>query len=141
MTSPQTIAHHIQHLAVLLNRQADQVLQEQLGIGLSQFRIMEVLQAEPASRQKNIASCLGQTEASISRQAKLMQTRAIVSIATNPQNRREHAMSLTPKGEKLLEAGTQVLTQHYELAFTSLSAKDQTTLDKLLAVANTDSLW
>lgn len=132
MEPTQAILHYIQHLAVLLHRQSDQVLQEQLGIGVSQYRILQVLQNNPSIQQKQIANLLGQTEASISRQVKLMQQRAMLVAQVNPQNRREHLTTLLPKGERLLEAGAQVLLHYHKPSLDSLSGKEQVALAKLL---------
>ena len=133
MDPSQAILYYLQHLSVLTSRQSDQVLQEQLGIGMSQYRILQVLQGNPSVQQKQIASLLGQTEASISRQVKLMQDRSMIVAEANPQNKREHLTTLLPKGERLLEVGTQVLLQYHRPGIESLSSKDQATLVKLLA--------
>lgn len=129
----RAIVYYIQHLAVLINRQSDQVLQEQLGIGLSQFRILQVVSTNPSIQQKQIASLLGQTEASISRQIKLMLGRGLIAIEPGPQDRREHLTVLLPKGERLLEAGTRVVAQYHEPALASLKPKEQDALLRLLA--------
>ena len=72
MRPTNTIGYLLQHVSSLLAKQSDQVLQEQLGIGLAQFKILRTLQTEPRTPQREIAFNLGQTEASISRQVKLM---------------------------------------------------------------------
>lgn len=133
MDPSQAIVYYIQHLAVLTSRQSDQILQEQLGIGMSQYKILQVLQTNPSVQQKQIASLLGQTEASISRQVKLMQDKMMISAQANPQNRREHLTTLLPKGLRLLEVGTEVLAQYHRPATDILSAKEQNVLLKHLA--------
>jgi DNA-binding MarR family transcriptional regulator len=137
MDPAQAITYYIQHLAVLTGRQSDQILQEQLGIGMSQYRILEVLQTNPSVQQKQIASLLGQTEASISRQVKIMQDKSMISAQANPQNRREHLTTLLPKGERLLEVGTEVLAQYHRPAIDSLSGKEQVNLLKHLSQLHT----
>lgn len=138
MESTQAILYYIQHLAVLIHRQSDQVLQEQLGIGVSQYRILQVLQNNPSIQQKQIAGLLGQTEASISRQVKLMQRKAMIIAQANPQNRREHLTTLLPKGERLLEAGRQVLLQYHSPSLEALSHKEREALAKLLGRLQTN---
>jgi DNA-binding MarR family transcriptional regulator len=133
MDDAQAISYYLQHLAVLIGRQSDQVLQEQLGIGMSQFRILQAVQANPSVQQKQVASLLGQTEASVSRQVKLMMTRGMISAEANPQNRREHITVILPKGERLLEAGVQVLANYHGPAFQSLSGRQQAKLVELLS--------
>jgi len=133
MKSPQTILDSLQHLAILTHRQSDIVLQEQLGIGMSQYRILQVLQTNPTLQQKQIAGLLGQTEASISRQVRLMQDRMMVSARVNPENRREHLTTLLPKGQRLLEAGAEVLASQHQGMVTGLSRNERDVLTSLLS--------
>jgi DNA-binding MarR family transcriptional regulator len=121
----QGILYYVQHLAVLIGRQSDQILQEQLGIGLSQFRILQTLQANTAIQQKQVASLLGLTEASVSRQAKIMLTKGMIFAKVNPQNRREHLLVISPKGERLLAAGVQIVSQYHYPTMDKLKAKDR----------------
>src|ERR1700755_3521534 len=92
-----TTGYLLQHTATILMRQSDQVLQERLGIGMSQFRVLLMLQRNANSQQRKLAECLGQTEASISRQIKLLCEKSLLAVRVNPQSRREHIAVLTPK--------------------------------------------
>jgi DNA-binding MarR family transcriptional regulator len=122
----------IQHVATLLGRQSDQVLQEQLGVGLSQYKILRILQVNDRIQQRQIADLLGQTEASISRQIKLLIGKQMISSHANPANRREHLTTLTPRGTRVLEAANTVLEQYHTATLDTLSSKEQATLLKLL---------
>ncbi|HSX23988.1 MAG TPA: MarR family winged helix-turn-helix transcriptional regulator, partial [Candidatus Saccharimonadales bacterium] len=72
MGPTNNIGYLLQHLSGVLAKQSDQALQERLGIGFSQFKILRVLQHSPQTQQRQIAEWIGKTEASISRQIKLM---------------------------------------------------------------------
>jgi DNA-binding MarR family transcriptional regulator len=115
----------IQNLASLLQRQADQVLQEQLGIGMSQFRILKIVQANPHMMQRHIADSLGQTEAGISRQVKLLLSQKLLVTQRNPKNRREHITVLTPKGFQMTEAALEVLQLAQAPLVDGMSEKQQ----------------
>jgi len=132
--SPQSIDFFIQHVATLLARQSDQVLQEQLGVGLSQFKILRTLEVNPRIQQRQIADLLGQTEASVSRQIKLLKAKHMIASAVNPINRREHLTTLLPRGIRVLEAASDVLDQYHAPTLNTLSTKDQATLMRLLKV-------
>ncbi|HXR49712.1 MAG TPA: MarR family winged helix-turn-helix transcriptional regulator, partial [Verrucomicrobiae bacterium] len=67
MGPTNNLSYLIQHLAAVMGKQSDQLLQEQLGIGYSQYKILMVLEWNPRVQQRTIAESLGQTEASISR--------------------------------------------------------------------------
>jgi len=134
MQSSGNIGTLLQHTASLLARQSDQVLQEQLGIGMSQFKILRSLQTNPHIQQRQIANLLGQTEASISRQIKLLHDKHMIETAVNPQNRREHLTTLTAKGAKVVSAAMEVLQKYHAPTFNALSAKQH---DEFIELLNT----
>lgn len=110
----------IQHLAAIIGRQSEQLLREQLGIGLSQYKILMVLEWNPRVQQRAIANSLGQTEASVSRQIKLLTAQGLLVSKPDPQNRRKHLTAPTPRGMQLTEAAGDLLRRHYTPEFNRL---------------------
>jgi DNA-binding MarR family transcriptional regulator len=117
-----------------MSRQADQVLQERLGIGMSQFKILMILKWDTNVQQKYIADSLGQTEASISRQIKLLHEQNLLSTTINPKNRRQHITTLTGKGERLTEQAFEVLHTYNLPILGRLSDKQQKQLIEMLSI-------
>lgn len=132
MESGIGLAYLLQHTATMMVRQSDQMLQERLGIGMSQLRILMMLQHEPNVRQRKLADRLGQTEASISRQIKLLQEKSLLAIRINPHSRREHLTVPTPKGVKLTQAALEVINQYNAPVIEKLSSKQQTQVAAVL---------
>ena len=132
MQPTHRIGYLLQHVSALLAKQSDQVLQEQLGIGFSQFKILRTLQTSPEIKQRDIADNLGQTEASISRQVKLMLEAGLLHIIVSPKDHRQHLTVPTRKGERLTEAALAVLGRYHAPTFNSLSEKQQNQLTELL---------
>ena len=130
---PEAIGYLLQHVASTLQRQSDQVLQERLGIGMSQYRILTTLQASPNTSQRQMADSLGQTEASISRQVKLLQERGMLQLQVDPSEKRKHITHPTPKGLKITEAAREILNQYNMPMLDGLSSKEQTQLAAMLA--------
>lgn len=122
----------LQHTATILMRQSDQVLQERLGIGMSQYKLLMMLEQSPNVQQRKLAECLGQTEASISRQTKLLCEKGLLAIRVNPKSRREHITVLTPKGLKVTEAASDVLSNYHSPMFEMLNDKQQQQLMEIL---------
>ena len=122
----------IQRLAFRIERHADQILLEKLGIGFSQFRIIHELERNPKAKQNQIARALGQTEASISRQVKIMRADRLMITSINPSNKREHITTLTPKGIRIKDAATESLEKLYKNIIEDLSAKDLDRLNKII---------
>lgn len=120
MGPTNNLSYLIQHLADVTGKQSDQVLQEQLGIGLSQFKILMVMEWNPRVQQKAIADSLGQSEASVSRQIKLLRAKGLLQTKTDPQNRRKHLTAPTPLGMQVTEAATDILRRSFGPEFAQL---------------------
>ncbi len=132
MSQIGNISQRLNHLSFVLVRQSDQVLQERLGIGFSQFKIMKVLQTHPGIQQRAIADSLGQTEASISRQIKLLHDQNLLTTTVKPDNRRVHITTLSAKGARLADEATNVLDSFNEPVVSELSDKQQAQLLEIL---------
>lgn len=120
MGPTNNLGYLVQHLAAVMGRQTDQVLQEQLGIGLSQFKILMVLEWNPRVQQKAIADSLGQTEASISRQIKLLKAKKLLITKQDPQNRRRHITVPTTLGMQITEAATSIMRRNFGPEFSNM---------------------
>lgn len=134
MQPTHQLGYLLHHLSFVIDRQSDQILQERLGLGFSQFKILMALSWHGDVRQKHIAESLGQTEASISRQIQLMRSRAWLETKLNPRNRREHVIVLSAKGGRMLQKALSVLNIYHEPMFGSLSDKQQESLAESLKV-------
>ena len=130
MGPTNNLSYLLQHLASVHGKQADQVLQEQLGIGLSQYKILMVLEWNPRVQQRSIANSLGQTEASISRQIKLLTSKGLLTAQRDPANRRKHITTPTPLGMQITEAASNILRRSFGPEFANLGE------DQLLQLIN-----
>jgi len=126
------VGYLLQHTATILMRQSDQVLQERLGIGMSQYKLLMMLENSPNVQQRKLAECLGQTEASISRQTKLLCEKGLLASKVNPKSRREHITVLTAKGLKVTEAAADVLSIYHTPMLDLLNEKQQQQLMEIL---------
>jgi DNA-binding MarR family transcriptional regulator len=125
------------HISAVLARQSDQILLEQLGIGFSQYKILLILVEGKGVQQRQLATTLGQTEASISRQIKLLQDNGMITSKVNPANRREHITHLMPKGMKVTERATEILNNYHAPIFNRLSERQQAHMRELLTAMHT----
>lgn len=120
MGPTNNLSYLIHHLAAVMGKQSDQVLQEQLGIGLSQFKILMVLEWNPRVQQKAVADSLGQTEASVSRQIKLLKAKGLLVSLTDPNNKRKHITAPSPLGMQVTEAASNIMRRSFGPEFASL---------------------
>ena len=130
--SPSTLNYVLQHITATMHRQTDQMLQERLGVGVAQFKILTTLQERPAVQQRFLADSLGQTEASISRQIKLLAEKGLLTVQTSSESKRENITLLTPKGVKLTQAAREIVDTFHQPAFDQLSEKEHQQLTEIL---------
>lgn len=132
--SDNELAAGLHQLLSVLSRESDQRLLEQLGLGLSQYKILTALHTSSKPQQRLIALELGQTEASISRQIKILENKGMLTVSKNPDNLREHHIALTGHGLRLIEAAERVLGHYHEAVFTALGKKQRAALEEALAL-------
>lgn len=126
------IGYLLGHVADVAHRQTDQALTEQLGIGLSQLRILIVLQHYPNIPQRALAEHLGQTEASISRQIKLLADKAIIVVNVDPTEKRKRLVTLTSRGVKIVETAKERVDVIRQKLYADLSDKQRDALIEAL---------
>lgn len=132
MNAKSNLGYMLHHLSFVLDRQSDQLLQERFGIGFSQFKILMALKWHTGVQQKQIAEYLGQTEASVSRQIKLMTEQGLLQSRVSPLNRREHITTLTPRGERIADEAMSTLNDYHMPVFARLSQRQQEQLRDIL---------
>jgi DNA-binding MarR family transcriptional regulator len=125
MRSTDNPGYLLHHLAMVLDRQSDTVLQDRFGIGFSQFKILMALKWHEGVQQKEIAKYLGQTEASVSRQIKLLHDLGLLQNRVSPKSRRERITTLTVKGNKVAEGAKEALNDYHGPLFEQLTPSQQ----------------
>jgi DNA-binding MarR family transcriptional regulator len=132
MDYKDNLGYLLHHLGFVMDRQSDILLQERLDIGFSQFKILMALKWHASVQQRHIAEKLGQTEASVSRQIKLLKDAGYITVKQSPQNRREHITTLTTKGVTTVDKAMRALNEYHAPIFKSFTPSQQKALKDLL---------
>ncbi len=112
----------IHQLSAVLARDADHVLQQALGLGYAQCKLIWVLRrAGQQVNQSQIADWLNQTPAAISRQMKLLAARGLVAIAGSALDKRDHMIQLTAQGEAFADDSRAIIWRAQQHYFADLS--------------------
>lgn len=119
-------------LACSFERQSDQILLEKFGIGFSQYKILWAMQVNPGVGQRDLAASLAQTEASVSRQIKLLRNLGIIESRKNPKNRRQHLTLVTAKGLRLREVAAEALDELSVDVLSDFDSKSKNNFRELL---------
>jgi DNA-binding MarR family transcriptional regulator len=121
----------IQKLAFLLEKRADDSLKSQIDIGFAQYKVLEAINQNMLARQNMVASMLDQTEASVSRQVKILQRKGLIIIADVMGNKRARELSLTRVGEEIVRSAEEIIEISQAQVMGSLSYQEQTLLHEL----------
>lgn len=130
--SQTTLGYALHQLVFILDRQSDEALRGSLQIGYSQFKILMAAKHRSGLKQSDIASFLGQTEASVSRQIKIMKAEGLISVRIDPDNRRSRSIVLTDKGTALSRQCVELLEHTHAATFGSLSFAEQKIMQELI---------
>lgn len=119
-------------LSFVLEKRADEALKRELDIGFAQYKVLEAINQNTLTKQNAVAEMLDQTEASISRQVKILQKKGLITIDDVMGNRRARELSLTRVGEDLVRSAEHILDSlQQQTVMSDFSAKDQQVLSVL----------
>lgn len=122
----------LHNVSAALDKDSDQVLQERLGIGLAQFRVLLFLLENDGAKQNIIAASLSQTQPSISRQVKILQDKNLAVIRRNSGNRRDRLVFLTRRGALTADKALNALNDYHLPLFAHLGERNQKELIDIL---------
>lgn len=125
MNVHDNLGYMLHKLGSMLEHSSDVILFDEFGIGFSQFKILVSLQECGIMQQKDIANFLGQTEASVSRQIKLLKESHFLTSTKADDNKKANVISLTAKGSELADAAIRKLDSHYKPLFDVMPAAER----------------
>lgn len=85
----------------LADKFLDRELHSHFEISFSQFRVISIINHKPGISQKQVARTQETTEAAVSRHIDVLEKMNYVALTTNSNNRKEHNLYLTKRGQKL----------------------------------------
>jgi DNA-binding MarR family transcriptional regulator len=133
-------AFKIHALSQLMDKGAEQVLQEKMGISYSHFLILLILKNYGPSSQKEVANMLAVTPAAISRQIDALIEANLLRRQSRNGSRREYELSLTAKGEEKVVTSRQILVKRFDVLLQDVNLYEievfNRVLDHLLAGLN-----
>lgn len=125
MSPKDNLGFMLHKLGAMMEKQSDAALFGEFGLGFSQFKIMMALEHHAGVQQKEIANFLGQTEASISRQIKLLHDAGFLTVGERPEDKKKHIIELTAKGKRMSVDAFAVLQNFYQPVISQLTPAEQ----------------
>jgi MarR family transcriptional regulator for hemolysin len=121
----------IHQLAFLLEKKADDSLKSNIDIGFAQYKVLEAINQNMLAKQNTVAELLDQTEASISRQIKILQKKGLIKVSTVMGNKRAKELSLTGIGEEMVRQAEDILDESQSQIIGGLSYQEQRLFQEL----------
>src|SRR5271166_2806413 len=103
-----------------------------LGLGLSDFAILEVLLHKGAQPVNAIGKKVLLTSGSITTAVDRLETRKLVRRSGDPDDRRSRIVALTAAGERLISSAFEQHAVDMERAFGVLNSRERAALIRLL---------
>lgn len=123
----------LHRLEFILQHQSDKFLNDAIGIGFSQVRIMDEISVSHPRSQHEIALRLYQTEANISRQLKDLKSRGLVKIQPNKKDKRQKDVYLSSMGNKKYDQAQKLLASQHKQLLTTLGSNELRTFEQMLS--------
>jgi DNA-binding MarR family transcriptional regulator len=109
----------------LMDRAGDRLFRGGLGIGLTQYMVLSVVDARPGQfNQQSVAQTLGITKAAVSRQIEIGLAAGYITTSVSTYSRRDTIVTLTPKGTRLVRKGDALLATGQQRAFQPTNEAD-----------------
>ena len=109
----QQPAYALHALVAVLDRAADQILKERLGITFSRYLTLLTLQRLGSPTQRQLATELGVSEPSISRSVPLLTDEGYLTVTSVVGGGNRRRVELTTVGDKLVDEAADILEDSF----------------------------
>jgi DNA-binding MarR family transcriptional regulator len=120
-------------LAQKISTSASAIYRPRYGVGITDWRVMALLAAEPWIAPVRISEATGLDKAAVSRSLRDLAARGLVEIGDRGENRRRLPVALTRKGLTIHDELVKIALAREALLLEGFSPKERTTLQDLLA--------
>jgi DNA-binding MarR family transcriptional regulator len=128
----QQPAYALHALVAVLDRAADQILRERLGITYGRHLTLLTLQRLGSATQRELAAELGVSEPSVSRSVPLLTEEGFLTVTSVAGGGNRRQVELTSAGEKLVDEAADIL----EDSFAQLMEATGVNSDQIFAITN-----
>ncbi len=132
LNSNRHTALKVHRIHFLLDRLSDHLLQEKHSITFSQCMTLFAIRRCDGVSQRHAAHVQDVTEAAVSRHIESLEKAGFLNSLENPRNRREHTLTLTKSGLRVLTEASETLNASLKNVFKKLSVTEKEALDQSL---------
>jgi DNA-binding MarR family transcriptional regulator len=125
----QQPAYALHALVAVLDRAAEQILKERLGITFSRFLTLLTLQRLGTATQRELAGELGVSEPSVSRSVPVLTDEGFLTVTSVSGEGNRRRVELTAVGEKLVDEAADILEDSFAELMTAAGMEPDRILD------------
>ena len=125
----QQPAYALHALVAVLDRAADRILKERLGITFSRYLTLLTLQRLGSATQRELAAELGVSEPSVSRSLPLLTNDGFLTVTSVAGEGNRRRVELTAVGEKLVDEAADILEDSFAQLVTGAGMEPDRILD------------
>ncbi|MGI9084083.1 MAG: MarR family winged helix-turn-helix transcriptional regulator [Aeromicrobium sp.] len=125
-------AYALHALVAVLDRAADRILQERLGITFNRYLTLLTLQRLGQVTQRELAAELGVSEPSVSRSLPVLADEEFLTVTSVAGGGNRRSVALTTVGEKLVDDAADIL----ESSFAQLMSAAGVEPDQILGITS-----
>ena len=108
------LAYLLGKLMFELDRAADQLLQNHVGISYRRFFFLTVLQHCGTVTQHELAVALGYSDPAVSTMLVELAKNGYIQTTKSPEHARKRLVAITPKGNEVVAQGRHLLDSHFD---------------------------
>lgn len=117
--------YYLHRVAALIDKRGDAMFRDQLGISLRQFLLLRLIEmGAPTPSQQMIAERLGIAKSAVSRHIDIARQNGWIDVGVSEQSRRQHSVTLTKTGQRLLVRAQALLAQTETQGFAEIPDAD-----------------
>jgi DNA-binding MarR family transcriptional regulator len=110
---PEDLSFHLHALVARLDRSADRILRDELGVSYRRFLVLFMVRELGATTQRALADKLDVSEPSVSRMTSVLDEAGLLVAASDPAGGNRRRLRLTPAGDQLVDRSSRLLADRF----------------------------
>ncbi len=119
------IPHRVNLLALLLDREADRLLQRQYQLSYHEYLVLLAIAQHEGAQQTVLVEFVGLSKGAVSKLLAILVSRELVRIQPSPTSRRSNGVCFTKKGRQQTAAASAMLEKVFMAFFDRIATHQE----------------
>tara|TARA_B100001057_G_scaffold248954_1_gene249161 strand:+ start:61 stop:573 length:513 start_codon:yes stop_codon:yes gene_type:complete len=132
LLGPDHIPYRLVLLSRFIDRQTSRQLRESTGLTAAEWRVLAHIVVLGESNSSRIADAAASDAAEVSRAAKELERKGLITRRKNPENRTKLILAITKKGQALYDRARSSRLEYFQWLLQDLDSAEKAALDAAL---------